>query len=79
MSDGMVSFKTHSGTYDLELTTVQVAVLFAWNQRPQLSSTHIHIYIYVMRKKDKHSSPRIFNCSHTNRKKGHYKDLCIKY
>uniref|UniRef100_A0A4W5MXP4 Cullin-5 n=1 Tax=Hucho hucho TaxID=62062 RepID=A0A4W5MXP4_9TELE len=35
MSNGIITFKNEVGQYDLELTTFQLAVLFAWNQRPR--------------------------------------------
>ncbi|KAL0994632.1 hypothetical protein UPYG_G00125140 [Umbra pygmaea] len=35
MSNGIITFKNEVGQYDLEVTTFQLAVLFAWNQRPQ--------------------------------------------
>ncbi|KAG7259058.1 hypothetical protein CRUP_030044 [Coryphaenoides rupestris] len=31
----MITFKNEVGQYDLEVTTFQLAVLFAWNQRPR--------------------------------------------
>ena len=30
-----ITFKNEMGQYDLEVTTFQLAVLFAWNQRPR--------------------------------------------
>lgn len=30
-----ITFKNEVGQYDLEVTTFQLAVLFAWNQRPK--------------------------------------------
>ncbi|XP_002737439.1 cullin-5-like [Saccoglossus kowalevskii] len=33
MSNGIITFKNKVGIYDLEVTTFQMAVLFAWNQR----------------------------------------------
>lgn len=30
-----ITFKNEVGQYDLEVTTFQLAVLFAWNQRPR--------------------------------------------
>ncbi|PIK56997.1 putative cullin-5 [Apostichopus japonicus] len=35
MSNGIISFKNEVGVFDLEVTTFQMAVLFAWNQRPK--------------------------------------------
>ncbi|KAL8606036.1 Cullin-5 [Nucella lapillus] len=35
MSNGIVTFSNDMGRYDLEITTFQMAVLFAWNQRPR--------------------------------------------
>ncbi|XP_077089163.1 cullin-5 isoform X2 [Siphateles boraxobius] len=35
MSNGIITFKNEVGHYDLEVTTFQLAVLFAWNQRPR--------------------------------------------
>ncbi|XP_036758555.1 cullin-5 isoform X1 [Manis pentadactyla] len=35
MSNGIITFKNEVGQYDLEVTTFQLAVLFAWNQRPR--------------------------------------------
>jgi hypothetical protein len=35
MSNGVVAFENEAGRYDLEITTFQMAVLFAWNQRPK--------------------------------------------
>uniref|UniRef100_A0A8C1JPN9 Cullin-5 n=2 Tax=Cyprinus carpio TaxID=7962 RepID=A0A8C1JPN9_CYPCA len=35
MSNGIITFKNEVGQYDLEVTTFQLAVLFAWNQRPK--------------------------------------------
>ncbi|KAJ8984726.1 hypothetical protein NQ317_004990 [Molorchus minor] len=34
MSNGTITFTTSSGKFDLDVTTFQMAVLFAWNQRP---------------------------------------------
>jgi cullin-5 len=34
MSNGIISFMNAIGKFDLEVTTFQMAVLFAWNQRP---------------------------------------------
>ncbi|CAN0230992.1 cullin-5 [Lampetra fluviatilis] len=33
MSNGIITFKNEVGQYDLEVTTFQLAILFAWNQR----------------------------------------------
>lgn len=35
MSNGIITFCNDMGRYDLEVTTFQMAVLFAWNQRPR--------------------------------------------
>uniref|UniRef100_A0A8C5DY55 Cullin-5 n=1 Tax=Gouania willdenowi TaxID=441366 RepID=A0A8C5DY55_GOUWI len=35
MSNGIITFKNEVGQYDVEVTTFQLAVLFAWNQRPR--------------------------------------------
>ncbi|XP_076445369.1 cullin-5-like isoform X2 [Babylonia areolata] len=35
MSNGIMTFSNDMGRYDLEITTFQMAVLFAWNQRPR--------------------------------------------
>uniref|UniRef100_A0A8C9VXD9 Cullin-5 n=1 Tax=Scleropages formosus TaxID=113540 RepID=A0A8C9VXD9_SCLFO len=35
MSNGIITFKNEVGQFDLEVTTFQLAVLFAWNQRPR--------------------------------------------
>ncbi|KAL5010455.1 hypothetical protein ScPMuIL_012760 [Solemya velum] len=35
MSNGIVTFANDIGRFDLEVTTFQMAVLFAWNQRPK--------------------------------------------
>ncbi|XP_074660838.1 cullin-5-like isoform X2 [Tubulanus polymorphus] len=35
MSNGIISFANEIGRFDLEVTTFQMAVLFAWNQRPK--------------------------------------------
>ncbi|KAI8791819.1 cullin-5 [Biomphalaria glabrata] len=35
MSNGVITFSNEVGRYELEVTTFQMAVLFAWNQRPQ--------------------------------------------
>ncbi|XP_065178681.1 cullin-5-like [Sycon ciliatum] len=37
LSSGIITMTTDVGSYDLEVTTFQMAVLFAWNQRPQES------------------------------------------
>ncbi|XP_072386567.1 cullin-5 [Diabrotica undecimpunctata] len=34
MSNGTITFATVGGKFDLDVTTFQMAVLFAWNQRP---------------------------------------------
>ena len=34
MSNGTVTFNNRAGKFDLDVTTFQMAVLFAWNQRP---------------------------------------------
>ncbi|XP_044259748.1 cullin-5 [Tribolium madens] len=34
MSNGTITFATNGGKFDLDVTTFQMAVLFAWNQRP---------------------------------------------
>lgn len=34
MSNGTITFANNSGRFDLDVTTFQMAVLFAWNQRP---------------------------------------------
>ncbi|KAL5285463.1 CUL5 family protein [Megaselia abdita] len=34
MSNGTISFVNNAGRFDLDVTTFQMAVLFAWNQRP---------------------------------------------
>lgn len=35
MSNGIIAFSNDVGKFDLEVTTFQMAVLFAWNQRPK--------------------------------------------
>lgn len=35
MSNGVITFANKIGKFDLEVTTFQMAVLFAWNERPQ--------------------------------------------
>lgn len=35
LSFPQITFKNEVGQYDLEVTTFQLAVLFAWNQRPR--------------------------------------------
>jgi len=35
MSNGIITFANDIGKFDLEVTTFQMAVLFAWNQRPK--------------------------------------------
>ncbi|XP_077975041.1 cullin-5-like [Styela clava] len=39
MSNGIITFKTDCGQYDLEVTTFQLSVLFTWNQRPHEAIT----------------------------------------
>ncbi|XP_312548.6 cullin-5 [Anopheles gambiae] len=34
MSNGTITFANNTGRFDLDVTTFQMAVLFAWNQRP---------------------------------------------
>lgn len=34
MSNGTITFVNNVGRFDLDVTTFQMAVLFAWNQRP---------------------------------------------
>lgn len=34
MSNGTITFSNNVGRFDLDVTTFQMAVLFAWNQRP---------------------------------------------
>lgn len=34
MSNGVITFVNKQGKYDIEVTTFQMAVLFAWNERP---------------------------------------------
>lgn len=34
MSNGTITFANKVGRFDLDVTTFQMAVLFAWNQRP---------------------------------------------
>ncbi|CAH3164208.1 unnamed protein product, partial [Porites evermanni] len=34
MSNGVITFANKIGKFDLEVTTFQMAVLFAWNERP---------------------------------------------
>lgn len=34
MSNGTITFVNNYGRYDLDVTTFQMAVLFAWNHRP---------------------------------------------
>ena len=34
MSNGTITFVNNIGRFDLDVTTFQMAVLFAWNQRP---------------------------------------------
>ncbi|ELT89017.1 hypothetical protein CAPTEDRAFT_219953 [Capitella teleta] len=35
MSNGIITFNNEIGRFDMEVTTFQMAVLFAWNQRPK--------------------------------------------
>ncbi|XP_054712939.1 cullin-5-like [Uloborus diversus] len=35
MSNGTITFANRAGKFDLDVTTFQMAVLFAWNQRPE--------------------------------------------
>lgn len=35
MSNGTITFSNDVGRFDLDVTTFQMAVLFAWNQRPE--------------------------------------------
>lgn len=35
MSNGTITFSNDVGRYDLDVTTFQIAVLFAWNERPR--------------------------------------------
>lgn len=35
MSNGTISFSNNVGTFDLDVTTFQMVVLFCWNDRPQ--------------------------------------------
>jgi len=35
MSNGTITFTSSLGRYDVDITTFQMAVLFAWNQRPE--------------------------------------------
>ncbi|KAK2727846.1 hypothetical protein QYM36_008357, partial [Artemia franciscana] len=35
MSNGTIHFSNETGEYDLDVTTFQMAVLFAWNERPK--------------------------------------------
>ncbi|OQR80384.1 cullin-5-like, partial [Tropilaelaps mercedesae] len=37
LSNGVVTFRSERGIYDLEVTTIQLAVLFAWNERPYVN------------------------------------------
>lgn len=40
MSNGIIAFSNDVGKFDLEVTTFQMAVLFAWNQRPKERITY---------------------------------------
>lgn len=40
MSNGTITFSTNGGKFDLDVTTFQMAVLFAWNQRPNDKITY---------------------------------------
>ncbi|KAL3276668.1 hypothetical protein HHI36_012038 [Cryptolaemus montrouzieri] len=40
MSNGTITFSTNGGKFDLDVTTFQMAVLFAWNQRPHDKITY---------------------------------------
>lgn len=40
MSNGTITFANRIGKYDLDVTTFQMAVLFAWNQRPYEKITY---------------------------------------
>lgn len=40
MSNGTITFSTNGGKFDLDVTTFQMAVLFAWNQRPNDKVTY---------------------------------------
>lgn len=40
MSNGTITFNNNVGRFDLDVTTFQMAVLFAWNQRPQEKVTY---------------------------------------
>lgn len=40
MSNGTITFANNVGRFDLDVTTFQMAVLFAWNQRPQEKITY---------------------------------------
>uniref|UniRef100_A0A1A9WJC8 Cullin-5 n=1 Tax=Glossina brevipalpis TaxID=37001 RepID=A0A1A9WJC8_9MUSC len=44
MSNGTITFVNNFGRYDLDVTTFQMAVLFAWNQRPhdKISYENLH-------------------------------------
>lgn len=35
MSNGTITFANDVGRFDLDVTTFQIAVLFAWNERPK--------------------------------------------
>lgn len=47
MANGTVTFSNNMGKFDLEVTTLQMAVLFAWNQRP-LVRTSRHLEEQIM-------------------------------
>ncbi|XP_044756885.1 cullin-5 isoform X1 [Coccinella septempunctata] len=40
MSNGTINFAVNGGKFDLDVTTFQMAVLFAWNQRPNDKITY---------------------------------------
>lgn len=40
MSNGTITFVNNTGRFDLDVTTFQMAVLFAWNQRPMERITY---------------------------------------
>lgn len=40
MSNGTITFVTNGGKFDFDVTTFQMAVLFAWNQRPHDKITY---------------------------------------
>lgn len=39
LANGTINFKNETGSYDLDVTTLQMAVLFAWNRRPKVRKT----------------------------------------